>query len=512
MVVSSQTAVRGAGLCALALALAACSDDVPPTPSGEPSPSATQDTTSAGEVDSRTVEVRYRTSDLSVDVGPVVLDGEHAVVRVRTELVDGPDIQAVDLYPPRTQNETFGPGDPIRLLDLDEGIVHAATTRSSGMSQAVTAAEPSTWYAQFDAGELMSGDETTVMLTNVGFVEDVPVLEAGEDGAFDVAEAGLQPPAQDWAQPLVASLDAYTFSWLEGTEVEVREDVVEANIASDVLFAVDSADLSPTADQSLQDVIAHLDRYPGGTLTIVGHTDDVADDAYNQSLSERRAEAVRARLESLTDLSRFTVSSLGRGESEPRAEGTSPEARQANRRVELLVEPTGETSDELVGTDTPMPPPTGVTGTGPEGVTVEYGDGTAMRVALDEVVREGGFLRGELVGTVETGPQNTNVRFGFSGQRSIGGPGYGGRAPEGLTLMWEGQRVAPAQYGFPGVTGRQSLTDLIYFDVPLETGEQRVVSVVWPDTGQDTVTLAYEYFFVPSTPFRLTDIPVVEAE
>ena len=133
MVVSSQKAVRGAGLCALALALAACSDDVPPTPSGEPSPSATQDTTSAGEVDSRTVEVRYRTSDLSVDVGPVVLDGEHAVVRVRTELVDGPDIQAVDLYPPRTQNETFGPGDPIRLLDLDEGIVHAATTRSSGM-------------------------------------------------------------------------------------------------------------------------------------------------------------------------------------------------------------------------------------------------------------------------------------------------------------------------------------------------------------------------------------------
>ena len=64
--------------------------------------------------------MRYRTSNLSVDVGPVVLDGEHAVVRVRTELVDGPDIQAVDLYPPRTQNETFGPGDPILAHKQEE--------------------------------------------------------------------------------------------------------------------------------------------------------------------------------------------------------------------------------------------------------------------------------------------------------------------------------------------------------------------------------------------------------
>lgn len=48
---------------------------------------------------------------------------------------------------------------------------------------------------------------------------------------------------------------------------------------------------------------------------------------------------------------------------------------------------------------------------------------------------------------------------------------------------------------------------------PVDPGQSQTTAIVWPDTGQDTVTVAYEYFGEPSNvPFRLTDIPVVDGE
>ena len=48
---------------------------------------------------------------------------------------------------------------------------------------------------------------------------------------------------------------------------------------------------------------------------------------------------------------------------------------------------------------------------------------------------------------------------------------------------------------------------------PVDPGQSQTTAIVWPDTGQDTVTGAYEYFGEPSNvPFRLTDIPVVDGE
>ncbi|MFH5822030.1 OmpA family protein [Georgenia sp. AZ-5] len=73
-------------------------------------------------------------------------------------------------------------------------------------------------------------------------------------------------------------------------------------IATDVLFAVDSADLSPDADAARAAAASQLAGADGGALTVVGHTDDVDTDEHNLDLSQRRDQAVAQRLGELVDL------------------------------------------------------------------------------------------------------------------------------------------------------------------------------------------------------------------
>lgn len=79
-----------------------------------------------------------------------------------------------------------------------------------------------------------------------------------------------------------------------------------------------------------------LQAHPDLMLRIEGHTDDVGDEAMNQSLSERRAAAVREWLVSAGSVAGDRLETVGFGESRPAAEGTSAEARAQNRRVELV--------------------------------------------------------------------------------------------------------------------------------------------------------------------------------
>jgi len=85
----------------------------------------------------------------------------------------------------------------------------------------------------------------------------------------------------------------------------------------------------------LADVVV---RYGKTTLTIVGHTDNVGSNQYNQKLSERRALSVAQYFESRR-VSPLRLATLGKGEGEPVASNNTESGRQANRRVEIFVEP-----------------------------------------------------------------------------------------------------------------------------------------------------------------------------
>ena len=79
-------------------------------------------------------------------------------------------------------------------------------------------------------------------------------------------------------------------------------------------------------------------RYGKTYLSVVGHTDNVGSDSYNQQLSERRARAVHDYLLGQGVIPE-RINSLGRGEREPRASNATEEGRRLNRRVEILIEP-----------------------------------------------------------------------------------------------------------------------------------------------------------------------------
>ncbi|TNZ87817.1 hypothetical protein CGK40_22995 [Vibrio parahaemolyticus] len=114
-----------------------------------------------------------------------------------------------------------------------------------------------------------------------------------------------------------------------------RETLVETKLHLDAqsLFEFDSATFS--SSPSLNAMIEQLLTHSEGNIRVVGHTDDLGPEEYNQHLSEQRAQAVAQYLEQQgIDAARLVV--LGLGESAPMAPNDTEEGRAQNRRVEVL--------------------------------------------------------------------------------------------------------------------------------------------------------------------------------
>ncbi|MGF1477354.1 MAG: OmpA family protein [Geminicoccaceae bacterium] len=121
----------------------------------------------------------------------------------------------------------------------------------------------------------------------------------------------------------------------------VREDLLKLTLDSEVSFDFDSASIKPAFDPTIDKLADVLVKYDNTQITVVGHTDDIGSQSYNQGLSERRAEAVRSRLVDY-GVSPRRLEAIGRGELEPRTNNFSEAGRQLNRRVEILVRPDDE--------------------------------------------------------------------------------------------------------------------------------------------------------------------------
>lgn len=127
---------------------------------------------------------------------------------------------------------------------------------------------------------------------------------------------------------------------LEGTGVSVTRigDNITLNMPGNVTFATDSSDLSPAFFDVLNSVGKVLQEYNKTVVEVAGHTDSTGSDAYNQSLSERRAASVASYLRGRGVLADRLIS-VGMGESRPIADNGTAAGRQANRRVEITMVP-----------------------------------------------------------------------------------------------------------------------------------------------------------------------------
>jgi outer membrane protein OmpA-like peptidoglycan-associated protein len=127
---------------------------------------------------------------------------------------------------------------------------------------------------------------------------------------------------------------------LEGALTELKAQVtpqeIKIDLSADVLFDFDKAELKPAAEQQLNHLLTVVKSKPSAAVAIEGHTDVRGDAAYNQELSQRRAEAVRAWLVAHGAAGdRLTAS--GAGEARPVRTGDTESDHQANRRVEIRI-------------------------------------------------------------------------------------------------------------------------------------------------------------------------------
>lgn len=101
-------------------------------------------------------------------------------------------------------------------------------------------------------------------------------------------------------------------------------------------FALNSANLLPSATATLDDAIVTLRRYPETRVLVAGHTDSQGDAGYNQKLSQARADSVRTYLTN-GGVNANQLTTRGFGESEPVASNVNRAGRAQNRRVELRI-------------------------------------------------------------------------------------------------------------------------------------------------------------------------------
>jgi OOP family OmpA-OmpF porin len=110
----------------------------------------------------------------------------------------------------------------------------------------------------------------------------------------------------------------------------------KVTFAADVFFDFDKAILKPEGKAKLDDLVSKLKGIALEVIIAIGHTDSIGSDAYNQKLSVRRAEAVKAYLVS-KGIEPNRIYTEGKGKSQPIADNRTAEGRAKNRRVEIEV-------------------------------------------------------------------------------------------------------------------------------------------------------------------------------
>ncbi len=227
---------------------------------------------------------------------------------------------------------TYGTFSGVGAIDPQTGrygsIHHTAECRCDKVPNFLDSGEEVTFTVDVpDPG----GAVVDVVFTAFQPVTGVPVTGRAGSAAQGVVQ--LEP--RSMALPgRSASLQSRA---LEGA---VRTQGEQVALATDVLFALDSSALSPAAGAELDRAATALRALPGRRLTVQGHTDSQGDTAYNQTLSEQRAQAVRDGLAARLGEG-WTYEVQGLGETRPVASEMTPEGKpdpdgQArNRRVEL---------------------------------------------------------------------------------------------------------------------------------------------------------------------------------
>lgn len=140
-----------------------------------------------------------------------------------------------------------------------------------------------------------------------------------------------------------------------GVDVQRQGDTIRLQAPENITFDTNRADVKPQFQPVLTQLSQSIRQYPGTVVQIEGHTDATGSAAYNQTLSENRAEAVRSNMIQRGVESNRLVA-VGYGMTRPIGDNNSVQGRAQNRRVEVLIVPTQDQAQQPMQQPATQPP------------------------------------------------------------------------------------------------------------------------------------------------------------
>ncbi|WP_306215234.1 OmpA family protein, partial [Actinoplanes sp. RD1] len=328
--------------------------------------------------------------------------------------------------------------------------------------------------------------------------------QGGPGAGSDFLGRGHEPLDVAGAVARSAALDAYTERLDVGLRTRRTPARTDLDLSSDVLFRLDSAQLTGQARRTLDAAVTDLRAAGAGPLTITGHTDDSGTAAHNMTLSRRRADAVAVALRAALPDDKWPKTVAAKGETAPVVPNDSADHRARNRRVTVSAPKSTAAAPPPVP-DVPLPKTTGKVADAAKGagIALPLSRGTVSFTA-GEARLLGPFAQVDLIAT-NVGDDDATVL-------DLLGQGV-------FTVRDEFDPFAP--YGAAGVRMIAGGTVAYSLDYELTAGSHRCLCdrllnraippgssqtiALWfpaPPAGTTTVTLD-----VPDT-LRLTGVPV----
>lgn len=519
---------------AAAVALAGCSSDADPNGGSTP-----EETTNSGEQNqdpeqpeepeepsvepAHVVETDYFGNAITMSVYPIQAYNDQYLAQIDLELAA--DAEEVDLtwVLSRDSKKAADSVSDLRLVDREGRKIYEVATDSAeavaGTNeradlQIEPGGEPASLFAYFAGPEAESLD---LLVPLLGYVADIPVTQISAEDEFAVAAAdfGVSGSVESESHDLTTRLVAYD----ELSNVREEDEAVLWTLASDVLFDYGEHKLDKKAKKVIEDTIEEIKdlALEDGEIHLVGHTDDQGSTSFNQDLSEKRAKSVQKIFEDNFPSS-YKITSEGKGKLEPAVEGTSEEARKANRRVEIQF--VAKEDAELLKRDSGEIPDTEApTVTGNEQMEFEYGPPgsdqyVGVRVeSVTELDSENlvGVIEVELLEGFEESDTTLTALFSKSAGvaednsgRSVSAYTRGGGTGL-LTLATSAGSLYPLEYVIGETDSGSDRYDVLGDTRPMGTYQQGDIYrlfAVWPNPGTDTVTIE-----VPDR-MRFADVPV----
>ena len=194
----------------------------------------------------------------------------------------------------------------------------------------------------FEVGPDVEGTSLAISVDGTQWIE-VGLIEGGRS---EVDINGFALPGASYRYVRLTDDGIKCSGGFPGADIDAVAAIGSATrfvLDGGVLFAVDSAELLPEAQEALSELAVEIAASGLKYIQIIGHTDADGDDAYNLMLSQARSTAVADFLKSRPDLEGVSATAKGAGETEPVASNQTEAGRQANRRVEIIATATGDT-------------------------------------------------------------------------------------------------------------------------------------------------------------------------